>query len=136
MSWVSLDLRDGKRAYRPGETVEGAARWELEAPPSRVEVRLFWYTLGKGTQDVGVVATVSWEGPGNAEKRDFSLKLPEAPFSFSGKLISVLWALEVVVEPPADVARQEILVSPAGAEITLPVLPEKEEGLPIRIGSP
>jgi hypothetical protein len=126
MSWMTLELRDGKVSYRPGETVQGAARWELDAPPSRVEARLFWYTRGKGTQDVEIVRTAAWELPSNAEKREFSFQIPDSPFSFSGKLVSVLWAVEAVTEPPGEVARVEVTVSPSGAEVILPVLPDDQ----------
>ena len=126
MSWMTLELREGKISYKPGETAQGTARWELELPPSRVEVRLFWFTRGKGTQDVEIVRTAAWENPSSAEARDFEFQLPEAPYSFSGKLISVLWALEAVTVPPGEVARVEITVSPTGAEVVLPVLPEDQ----------
>jgi hypothetical protein len=33
------------------------------------------------------------------DERTFSLTLPREPFSFSGKLISLVWALELIVEP-------------------------------------
>jgi hypothetical protein len=125
MSSMTLDLRDGKRSYRPGETVHGTARWELESQPSRVEVRLFWYTQGKGTQDVEIVQTAPWDHPSSAQAGEFDFHLPHAPYSFSGKLVSVLWALEAVSDPPGEVARAEITVSPTGEEVVLPVLPEK-----------
>lgn len=131
MSWMTLEPRGGRLTYVPGEAVEGSVRWELEGPPSRVEVRLFWYTQGKGTQDVEVAASAAWEHPGSSEKGDFSLRLPEAPFSFSGKLISVLWAIEAVVEPAAEVARVEITVSPTGAEVVLPALPDEASKTPL-----
>lgn len=130
MSWMTLDLRGGKTSFKPGESVEGSVRWELDAPPSKVEVRLFWYTRGKGTEDVAVEGSAAWESPSNAEKREFALNLPEAPYSFSGKLISVLWAVEAVVEPPSEVARVEIVVSPSGAEVVLPVLTEEQTKTP------
>jgi hypothetical protein len=130
MSWMTLDLRGGKASYRPGEGVRGTLRWELDSPPSRVEVRLFWYTRGKGTQDVEIVQTAGWDFPSAAESREFELRLPGAPFSFSGKLISLLWAVEAVSEPPGEVARAELTVSPTGAEILLEALPEVQAKAP------
>ena len=136
MSWMTLTLRDGTVTFRPGERVRGTARWELESPPAKVEARLFWYTRGKGTQDVEIVGTTVWEHPAAAESREFDLKLPDAPYSFSGKLISVLWALELVSEPAGEVARAEITVSPTWAEVLLPALPDEEAKTPpgFRIG--
>lgn len=129
MSWMNLELIGGKVSFRPEETVRGTVRWEVESPIERVEVRLFWYTSGKGTRDVEVASSTVWDSPGNAEKREFDFRLPQAPFSFSGKLISLLWAVEAVTEPPGEVARAEIVVSPTGEEIVLPTLPEEKEAV-------
>lgn len=127
-----MELRGGKVSYRPGEVAQGTLRWELDSPPSRVEVRLFWYTRGKGTQDIEILQCVGWDHPSAAETREFELRLPDAPFSFSGKLISVLWAVEAVTEPPGEVARTEFAVSPSGAEILLPELPQEETKPPLQ----
>ena len=53
MNELKVILRDGRRNFRGGETVEGVAGWRLEKPPKSVELRLFWFTRGKGTEDVG-----------------------------------------------------------------------------------
>jgi hypothetical protein len=97
--------------------VEGRAWWQLDRPPTEVVVRLFWYTQGKGTQDVGVVEELPWSAPGQQDHRTFQFRLPEGPFSFSGKLISLVWAVEVVAQPGDVAGRCEITVSPTGEEI-------------------
>src|SRR4029079_11056794 len=100
------------------------ASWQLEKPAQSVELRLFWYTRGKGDQDVGVVSTVPFPEPGLTDSRGLRIPLPAGPFSFSGKLISLLWALEVVAEPGSRAGRLEIIVSPSRREIQLqPHLP-------------
>lgn len=124
MEWIQVETRDGATAFAPGEVVEGTASWQLETPAQSVELRLFWYTRGKGDQDVGVVATVAFPEPGLQDRRGFSFSLPVGPYSFSGKLISLLWALEVVAEPGSRAGRLEITVSPSRREILLqPQLP-------------
>ena len=45
--------------------------------------------------------------------------LPPAPYSFSGKLISLIWAVEVVAEGIKEASRLEFTLSPDGREITL-----------------
>jgi hypothetical protein len=45
--------------------------------------------------------------------------LPLAPYSFSGKLISLIWGLELVLEPSQETARFEFTLSPTGEEIML-----------------
>jgi len=106
-------------AFKPGETLELSVLWALSKKPESLEVRLFWFTRGKGTEDVGVVATelIAAEGPAGEAKVRFTL--PVAPYSFSGKLISLLWAAELVAEPGARAARFQFILSPTGAELVL-----------------
>lgn len=119
MDWIQVETVDGRVSFLPGETVEGVASWHLDAPPQSIELRLFWYTEGKGDQDVRIVETVSFEQPGTDDRRAFRVRLPAGPYSFSGKLISLSWALEVVAEPGARAGRCPLVISPAGREILL-----------------
>ncbi|HYG62217.1 MAG TPA: hypothetical protein VEL74_06525 [Thermoanaerobaculia bacterium] len=116
---ITIETTDGRRAFRPGDRIEGTASWYLEKEPRSVELRLFWYTQGKGTQDVEIVQGVPFDNPGAVDSRAFSVELPLAPYSFSGKLISLLWGLELVAEPGGETGRLEITVSPTGVEILL-----------------
>jgi hypothetical protein len=120
MGMMRIETRDGRTAFAPREEIVGAAAWALDAPPDALELRLFWYTQGKGTQDVGIVETVRFDRPGRDDRREFRLSLPAAPYSFSGKLVSVLWALELVAEPSREAARLELTMGPAGKEVVLP----------------
>ena len=120
MSKLKLATRNEQKAFRPGEEIAGAAGWELERAPKSAEVRLFWRTRGKGTEDVLVVEAISFPEPQAAEARPFQFRTPDGPYSFSGKLISLIWALELVVEPDAEAARLELVISPTGQEILLP----------------
>ncbi|HEX6200864.1 MAG TPA: hypothetical protein VF150_11400 [Thermoanaerobaculia bacterium] len=119
MGWIEIGLADGRTAYRPGEEVAGAVAWSLEdgAPPERAEVRLVWFTRGKGERDSGVAATEELPSPAALDRRDFRLRLPEGPYSFTGKVVSIAWAVEVVVEPGERTERTEIVVSPTGRPI-------------------
>jgi len=124
MAWMQVETRGGATTFVPGEVVEGTASWQLETPAQSVELRLFWYTQGKGDQDVGVVDTVAFSEPALLDRRSFRISLPAGPFSFSGKLISLIWALELVAEPGSQAGRLEITVSPTRREILLqPHLP-------------
>jgi len=119
MSDLKILLRDERLNYRPGETIEGVAGWRLDQPPKSVELRLFWFTRGKGTEDVGVVNQVNFSEPQLEEGRKFSFTLPADPWSFSGQLVSLIWALELVAQPGDQSTRVEIVVSPSGQEIQL-----------------
>jgi hypothetical protein len=119
MSELRISLADGRTAYRPGEPLSGRVSWRVDDQPASAELRLFWYTSGKGTQDVGVVQTMTFATPRMDDHRDFTLPLPREPYSFSGTLISLIWAIELIVEPGHHVDRQEIVLSPTGEEVVL-----------------
>ena len=124
MSALRIELAGGRTAYRPGEPLSGRVAWRIDDEPKSAELRLFWYTSGKGTQDVGVVNTMTFASPRMDDHRDFTFPLPREPYSFSGKLISLIWAIELIVEPGGHVERQEIVLSATGEEVVL-----SEEGV-------
>lgn len=107
-----------KKAWQPQQQVKGTVTWHLDKDPKDLVVRLFWYTQGRGTEDLEVVDQVGVE-PAQQGQMSFSLTLPEGPYSFSGKLISVIWAVECVARPSNDCGREELTVSPTGEEIVL-----------------
>ena len=117
--FIQVETHDGTVSFRPGETVEGMVRWDFPESPGEIEVRLFWSTAGKGDQDLEVVQTIPFTDPGAQGSRTFQMRLPEGPYSFSGKLITLTWALEAVAQPGDRAAHIEIVVSPTGQEIGL-----------------
>ncbi len=123
---LQIDLYDQRLHYRPGETVEGVASWQLKKAPTSVKVQLGWFTEGKGTQDSHVQGAVTFDAPEATDARIFQLTLSQEPYSFSGKLISLIWRVELI----AGRAREEtrIVVSPTGREIELARLTEQAAG--------
>ena len=119
MSELRLELAGGRTAFKPGESLSGRVKWRVEGQPDSAELRLFWFTSGKGTQDVGIVHTMAFAGPRPEDQRDFSLPLPSEPYSFSGTLISLAWAIELIVEPGGHVERREFVLSATGQEVVL-----------------
>ena len=119
MSQFDIAVTDRKTSYLPGEWLEGKATWQLDKSADWIEVRLLWFTQGKGDSDISVEETVRVEGPGFNDSRPFRFRLPPAPYSFSGKLISLIWAIEVVAEGHNEGARYEFILSPDGREIEL-----------------
>ncbi len=117
---IRLGLRENKTAFRPGETIAGAVLWEFAKAPTSAEVRLVWSTRGKGTEDGETVEVVTLDAPPAADTREFSFQAPNGPYSFSGTLIAVLWAVEFVAEPGSEFERIEIVIAPDAREITLP----------------
>jgi hypothetical protein len=125
MSRMHVELADSKTKYRPGETLEGVAFWELDNAPRVLELRLFWRTQGKGTVDVEVVQALPFNGIGARDRRPFRFVLPAGPYSVSGSLVSVVWGVELVTEPVGDAASVEITLSPTGEEIRLTRIDDK-----------
>ncbi len=129
---IRVELEGGRDAYRPDEEVAGSVSWDLGAeasgaPPEEAEVRLAWYTRGRGDRDTEVVASQVLEAPGLSDRRSFRFRLPNGPYSFSGKLISLVWTVEAVIEPGSRAGRADLVVSPTGKEVLLyPELAEKE----------
>lgn len=110
-----ITLQTGRTAYRPGDAVAGNVHWDLKEARKRVALRLFWYTAGIGTVDVGVVDEWVLDTPDLRGGQAFNLRIPEAvPVSCAGKLVSVLWALELVAEPGGALERVELTVAPQG----------------------
>jgi hypothetical protein len=116
---LKIVLHEDKTAFAPRETIRGVIEWNMDATPRRFDLSLFWYTDGRGTRDVGMVHTLRVDDPEARGSKDFSFALPEGPFSVSGKLVSVIWAIELTCSPTEETVRREIIVSPAGKAIVL-----------------
>lgn len=114
-----LQIELESAAYRPGEMVQGKVTWELEKPVDRLELRLFWHTQGKGTRDIGVVATTQIPTPKLRGSQTFSYRLPDGPWSFSGSLITLTWSVEIITVPGDEGEHVDFVLSPTGEELRL-----------------
>jgi hypothetical protein len=116
---LMIELDGASDAFLPGETVSGRIEWAFEDVPDALALRLLWYTEGRGDRDAGVARSLHVEAPGAVGSQRFDLELPAGPYTFSGRLVSLIWALEAVATPRRRVARREIVVGPQRAEIVL-----------------
>jgi hypothetical protein len=114
-----IEIKLDKNSYMPGDSISGTARWQLEEPVQSIELRLFYYTEGKGTSDVEIVETTPIANPGLSGSQQFQWRVPDSPYSFSGKLISLIWAVEAVLLPSGDADHKPFTISPTGQEIDL-----------------
>ena len=119
MNGFHIEIADKRTAFAPGETIDGAVSWQLDAPPRQVFLRLFWFTKGKGGEDMKVVSEILFDDPRAMETRLFTMTLPQSPYSFNGKLVSLVWALELGAEGKDAAFRQEIVIAPLGQPIDL-----------------
>lgn len=120
MSALEILLPNGRTGFKPGEKLEGNIRWTLAAPPQKLELQLLWHTSGKGSSDVRSAGSLVFHPGSSSGSESFSFQLPTAPYSFSGKLISLTWTLELLAHPGDELARQDFTLSPSGSEIVLP----------------
>jgi hypothetical protein len=116
---MTIEIDGGRHTFSPGETLTGHINWWLEDDPQSAELRVFWYTAGKGTQNVGVSQTIAFERPQRSERRDIRLTLPTAPYSCSGSLVSIVWAMELIIEPGGRTERVDLTIAPGGNEVIL-----------------
>ena len=124
---LTIDLEQCKTAYRPGEVIAGTARWQSDEPLKHLALRLLWYTQGKGDEDAGLVEEQENEQPDLSDSRVFHFTLPNGPYSFSGTLISLTWAIELIAQPGDHCHRQEITVTPTSQEIILKPVPKADD---------
>lgn len=116
---LEIKLESGGVAFMPGDTLRGSVEWMEDEGPDAVEVRLIWYTEGRGDQDVGIARTLRIEHPSATGSANFEFEAPGGPYSCSGRLISIRWAVEAVTRPGKLTARSEIVLAPEGREVEL-----------------
>jgi len=119
MSQLLLELRDGRTQYRPGEVIDGIASWELGEQPRCVEVRLYWYTHGRGARDLNVIDHIAFEKPATVDSQIFSFMLPRGPYSFKGTLVNLQWAVELVVLPDEETQYLDFVLQPDEKPVVL-----------------
>ena len=116
---LQIDLLNEKGAYSPGDLIEGVVSWNLSDRPKAVKLHLLFFTRGKGDQDVIVADTIEYDSPPAVGVEKFTFASPPGPYTFSGKLISLIWALELETVKPDDAFRREITIAPGAQEILL-----------------
>ena len=126
MSTLKIGTYANKTNFHPGEELAGKVLFLLDKPEKAVEIRLFWYTEGRGRPDVRIVDTVRIDKPELRGEHDFKFTLPAEPYSFAGALISLNWAVELVVLPSNEAERFAFTMSPTGDTLRL-VEPQIEE---------
>lgn len=108
-----ISLADSITGFSPGQNIAGKLEWiDLDQDITKVDLRLIWYTTGKGDQDFGIVKSRPEFRPSTSGCMEFSFPCPLRPYSFAGKLIKLHWALEAISFPDQNAERLQISVSP------------------------
>ncbi len=116
---LEILLPENRSAFEVGELIEVTVSWSLDSPADSVELRLLWNTVGKGDRNLSVEKSWKYDQPMMSDEVTETIRLPEAPYSFSGKLVSLVWAFELIALPGGDSIRREIVISPDAQEIFL-----------------
>ncbi|HEV8377288.1 MAG TPA: hypothetical protein VGP99_00440 [Tepidisphaeraceae bacterium] len=116
---IQIQIDEDRTSFRPGESINGNVSWSLPLAPTQISLELFWTTRGKGKVDSEVVQSVQIKRPVASGNERFELKIPNGPYSFSGKLVSVLWGLRLIIHPSQEQAQVNLTISPTGQEINL-----------------
>lgn len=115
MNGLSLETFENRNGFRPGETIEGLVSWELERPAEEIEVRLGWFTSGKGATDRAIVEVIRFPTANAIDVQPFSFVAPDGPSSYDGRLISLTWAIDAVAKAARKQnCRLEIIIAPDG----------------------
>lgn len=123
---IELTLQGGEvsgrwRRFEPGSAVRGWIRLTSRDDVScdRVLARLEWHTEGRGDRDRDRVAEIGLAGAkltaNSTVIRDFTLSVPNDPWSYAGHYVNIIWEIIVVADIPfaRDVIRKEpIVVAP------------------------
>lgn len=116
---LSVQLNQDPTTLVPGQTIDGTVGWDRESPPKKAMLRLFWYTEGRGTQDVGVLEELELPTDHKQLQGTFRFSLPASPYSFQGQLITLKWAIELVLNKGKEVERLDLIVSPWVEQVSL-----------------
>ncbi|MCM8814079.1 MAG: hypothetical protein NC924_09140 [Candidatus Omnitrophica bacterium] len=116
---LTIQLEAATNGFAPGETVSGTLSWNLPKPAQNIELRLVWYTNGKGDRDVEIIESAVFSIEELSGTRPFKFTLPPGPYSFSGRNISLLWALELFAHGSPETTQAGIVVSPVRRELLL-----------------
>jgi hypothetical protein len=115
---MSATISPERRDLRPHEVVQGRVNWALENEPRELELRLCWFTRGRGTEESHTVESLRL---GDTRRGDaaFSFRLPGSPWSVEGSLVTIAWALELVAKKQGALALEPLTVSPTRSAVVL-----------------
>jgi hypothetical protein len=105
-------LADDKRNYQPGEELVLGITWDFGEPLTKFEVRLVWNTEGKGDRDLETMKTITLAAPGQSGQELVRTQLPYLPYSYRGKLLAIVWAVEVIAFPSKQAQRLVFEITP------------------------
>lgn len=101
---VSCAIKDVEALYHPGDLL--LCSYSLDHPTdcelTAVETSVIWFTSGKGSEDVGVHfferrQQQELEEINRHVKQRLTVRLPNTPLSYEGRLLSLNWCVRIRV---------------------------------------
>lgn len=102
----------------PSSALTVEVRWAQPAPPGRITARFTWRTEGKGDSDTGEGTSASVAAPTASGHAELRIVAPDGPLTFHGRLLSVLWTLELT--GGGETLELPVVVAPDGTPRKLP----------------
>lgn len=114
--------------FAPGETLVCTLTRDAAAPSASagpLTARLGWFTEGRGEAEAGVLWSESLAPLAPGGERGLEIRLPEAPWSVKGKLVSIAWRLEILDTKNTPLVALLLTLAPGASPVALPALPEE-----------
>ena len=120
MSNFEISIESTNGVFQAGEAIRGSLSVSSLPPKTEsIEIRLLWFTRGKGDRDLQVVATQTETRFQVGQSIPFEFMAPKYPHSFSLKLVSLIWTIEAIAFPGRIAANKEIVISPTGKTLQM-----------------
>ena len=109
-----IDVRLAQTKVTAGDTLKGTLIWHApnSKVPKKASISIRWYTEGRGMRNNQTVQEFFFDPNQLISSQrlgtPFSLDIPyDAPITYNGFLIRVIWELEVLIDMPGLFTRGE-----------------------------
>lgn len=114
-----FSIQVSREQYRPGENVEGNVQWKFSEPADTIVVRLLVEITANWNSEKFYAAGLQWKQLPSSGICNFSLRLPEGPYSFIGQKIRIDWSVEAECHEWGYTEEAEFSFSPTGDPLEL-----------------
>lgn len=94
-----------------GGILKGVVRYYNVGGP-KLTLFFRWKTAGKGSTNTEVVYEEPFDNEGEEQWHAFEIPVPERPWSYAGKLLSIVWELEVKAREAEDAVHEVLVTQP------------------------
>lgn len=117
--FINIEVEYNNTEYTPGETISGKILWNGESKKKQntVLLHLLYCTETKSGESSEVVDVL--EFPLEQKSAAFSFVLPDEPYSFTGKNVSLNWYLEALLPKGKVSTNYKFTLTHNGKEILL-----------------